>query len=223
MPELLIGTFWNELGNFKKAEEWLQKAMQAAPQDAKVIQTAASWMLQQNRLSEAFALALKAEQLESTADRKLLCGLIARHQKNYVEAETWLDAAHQLEPANFAISNQLVLVLAAQADAAKHRRAVQLAEVNVRQFPRSADALSSLGWAYYCNGQLEPAERALQSAASGGRVTSEIAYYLAHVMADRGRIEDVTKLLKGSLSATGNFLYREEAQQWYNRITAKPK
>ncbi|MBM3225264.1 MAG: hypothetical protein FJZ47_15880 [Candidatus Tectomicrobia bacterium] len=62
----------------------------------------------------------------------------------------------------------------------------------------------------------------MQAALSNGTNSSETAYYLAHVLAERGRLDDVQQLLKGTLAAPGTFLFRKEAQEWLDRLGKKP-
>lgn len=90
----------------------------------------------------------------------------------------WLSAMSQM-----AIHQALV----EQTDADKRLRALQLAEINARQYPRLAEALATLGWVYFKFGRLAEAEQALQTATSSGQSSSETAYYLARVLDARGQ------------------------------------
>ncbi len=78
-------------------------------------------------------------------------GLAARQRKDYAAAEQVLQALTQESPGDAAVRNQLAMALAEQADDAKRRRAIELAELSVRQDPKSADALVTLGIVYYSN------------------------------------------------------------------------
>ena len=78
--------------------------------------------------------------------------------------------------------------------------------------PNSGTALTTLGWVYHKNGRPLDAERVLRAALSSGPVSSDAAYYLARVLADRGREADVAPLLKLSLGAPGRFAFRTEAR-----------
>jgi Tfp pilus assembly protein PilF len=224
LPDLALATFFSEFNDYKSAEECLLRAAKAFPKDAKVQQSVANWMLMQDRAKDAAPYVVEALKIDPTSiDARYLAGMIARNNRDYKTAETSFETVLRDAPANFPASNQLTLILADQDDETKRRRAVEMAEMNARQYPRSADAVATLGWVYYRAGKLDQAEQALQSAISGGRATSDMAYYLAHVMADRGRIDDAAKLLQGALKAQGNFTFRKEAQSWLDRITSKPK
>jgi hypothetical protein len=67
-------------------------------------------------------------------------------------------------------------------------------------------------------GQADQAERSLRAAMATGKGTSETAYYLARVLADRRKNGEVPQLLKLSLGATGRFVFRKDAQAWLNQI-----
>ena len=99
-------------------------------------------------------------------------GLIARHLKDYAQAECQFEAVHQESPEDFQAGNQLALALVEQADPAKQQRSLQLAEANVRVYPRSPEALATLGRVYHRLGRRDEAERALQAAVSLGKLGS---------------------------------------------------
>ncbi len=222
--DIAMATFYSEFGDLKSAEEALLRAAKAQPKDPLVQQAVANWLLTQDRAQDALPFITESLKLDPTStDARYAAGLIARQMRDYNTAESSFESVLRDAPANFAASNQLALVLAEQEDEAKHRRAVEIAEVNARQYPRNGEAVATLGWAYYRSGKLEQAEKSLQTAISGGRATSDTAYFMAHVMADRGRIDDAARLLQGALRAPGTFAFRKEAQAWLDRITSKPK
>lgn len=119
-------------------------------------------------------------------------------------------------PGSFTASNQLALV--EQIEGAKRRRGLELAQINARLYPNSGAALSTLGRAYHRHGRLEEAGQTLRSALITGSGSSDTAYYLAQVVLDRGRPDEVKPLLKIALDAPGLFSYRKEAQQWSEQL-----
>ena len=48
-------------------------------------------------------------------------------------------------------------------------------------------------------------------------------YYLAHVLSDRGRLNEAKGLLESALRARGRFTHRKEAVAWLERLTKKPQ
>jgi tetratricopeptide (TPR) repeat protein len=178
-------------------------------------------LFQHGKGKEGKAHAETAAKLDpESREAKLLQGLIARQLREYVQAEQYFQSLHHESPADMSASNQLALVLVEQADAPKQKRALQLALVNARLAPESAETLSTLGWIYQRLGRLEEAERALRAAVKDGDASAETNYYLAHVLIDRGRPDEARPLLSSALRSSG-FLYRTEAQECLSRLPAE--
>jgi Tfp pilus assembly protein PilF len=209
-----------EANDAKKAREWLDYAVKAAPDDARVHEGYAAWLLDQGRPDEAKARADAALKLApDSVDIRTLCGQLAWALKDYAGAEAIFQALHAEAPASFAVSNAWALALAEQDDEAKRRKARQLAEMNARLNPNSAEAQSTLGWVAYRQGRIDDAERLLRSALATGAATSDSAYFLARVEADRGRPDEVKALLKLALDAPGRFTFRKEAGKWLDELS----
>src|SRR3569833_2032699 len=157
-------------------------------------------------------------------------GILALYQKDYAGAEKLFGEMYNANAGDFFASNNLALALIeaepvddtekGKADAkAKHDRAVGLAEVNVRAFPRSADAIATLGWIYFKQNRLDEAQQALSQAIQGtnGQATPSTAYYLANVFTKRNRLDDAVKVLVQALQFQGPFPYRKEAELMLKR------
>ena len=115
------------------------------------------------------------------------------------------------------------MTLAEQDDDVKRRRALELAELSVRQDPNSFEALTTLGMVSYRNKRLDDAAKVLQAVYSSGKANSDAAYFLALVQSEQGHPENVAPLLKAALGAPGLFVYRNDARQWLDRLSAKAK
>ena len=98
------------------------------------------------------------------------------------------------------------------------QRAVQFAELNVRQNPNGIEQLSTYGWTSFRVGRRSDAERALSTAlksamaAQNNMVGPEMGYYLAALAIDNGKAANATTWLKNALNTTGPFAYRKAAQ-----------
>jgi len=219
-PAIVIARLYTEVSELKKAGEWVEYATQSAPRDPKAQLGAALWYLEQDQPERARGHAEAAAKLDpASSPIKEARGLIAWHLKNYPEAERIFQEIVIEAPGNVAASALWALALAEQPAESKHRRALQLAESLARIDPSSGTALTTLGWVYHRNGRPVDAERALRAALASGTVSSEAPYFLARVLAQRGREAEVGPLLKLCLGAPGQFAFRSEAREWLARVT----
>jgi tetratricopeptide (TPR) repeat protein len=210
--------------DFKKAGEWMDYAVKVAPGSAQVRIAVASWLLEQGRAEEARAHLEVAAKLDSkSAEVRRMLGLAARERKDLAAAEQVFQALSDESPADAWARNQLAMVLAEQPDDARKRRAVELAELSVRQDPKAVDALTTLGTVYYRIKRLDDAEKLLKAVVASGKGNSDAAYMLALVQADRGRSDGAAALIKTALKAPGLFVFRSDAQQWLDHQPTKAK
>lgn len=210
-----MGWLYTQAGRMADASQWMQRAAESLHDDAKALCSVATWFLQQGKPEEAKRYARRAADLDpASRQARLLSAQAAWHVQQLSEAETLLEPLHQQAPGDFQVSDMLAQVLAEQADAGKRRRALQLAEVNARQYPNSSEALATLGWAHYQLGQVSRAEQALRAALSAESVQSDTLYYLARVLASQDHRNSVPELLSKALAAPGLFVHRREAAQW---------
>ena len=211
-------------GNLKKADEWINYAGKTAPESLAVQKGSAAWLMEQGRADEAQSHADAAAKLgPGSTEIKRLLGLAARQRKDFAQAEQIFEGLAHDAPSDAWARNQLALVLVEQPDEPKRRRALELAELSVRQNPKAADALATLGTVHYRLNRLDDAEKVLQAVVASGQGNSDAAYVLARVRADRGQSESVPALLKLALDAPGIFIFRKDAQEWLDRLTTKSK
>ncbi len=221
-PELVMAILLTQFDKADQAEPWIVRLAEQSPEDAPSRLAIATWYLEQGQLEKAEQHADTAARLAPKAkDLALLRGTIARHLRGYEQAETFFQEQYTAFPADFQASNGLALVLIEQADPSKRLRALQLAEINARQYPRMAEALATVGWLYFKHDRLDEAEKALQAATAGGQSSSDTAYYLARVLARRGLHEQVTALLQSAVDTPGNFVFRDEARRWLTELTTE--
>jgi tetratricopeptide (TPR) repeat protein len=223
-PAIVMGQFYQAAGDSAKAGEWMNYAVQAAPDSIPARLGLAAWLTDRGRAVEARTHAEEAIRLDprSTGARRLL-GLIERASNQLRRAQEILESLARETPDDPWVRNQLALVLADQADDALRRRALELAERNVRQAPGAPEALATLGFVYHRLHRLDEADAVLQAVADSGQVSSDALYTLARVRADRGRVGDAPGLLKAALAAPGFFAARDQARQWLERLTAAAK
>ena len=195
-------------------QAWLLKALQDYPDNVLVLTAAASWRQREGQLDEAQRWADQAV----TADPDdpavaLLRATITYLRRDYANAEEQLNELATLYPSNADIADQLALTLLCQDDPVKKRRGLQLAIQTARLNPESPVALSTLGWAHYQNGQLQPAAQSLQAAMRTGVTNSDTAYYMACVLQAAGDSQNAKQLCDAALEAQGPFHFRTEAEE----------
>jgi len=207
-----MGWLYTQKGDPKKAQEWFDYARKVEPTSARVRLAHAAWLLDQGQTTAARSEIEEAVKFDpASTEARRIQGLIAWHLRDLAGAEQIFEPLHRDAPADPVAANLLALALVEQDDPAKRSRGLQLAEVNTVQFPRSHEAVATLGWALYRAGRLDDAEQKLRTAVSGVRTTPDIAYYLARVLADKGRTDDARKLLETATKLPGAFAHRDDA------------
>lgn len=220
---IVMGRLYAQRGDAASAEQWLMRAVDELPNLAHARVVYGNWLLDQGRPADAARMARQAEALEPAAlPVRGLSGLCARHEKRFADAEKIFQQLHVDEPGEFQWSNQLALSLIEQLDEQKQSRALQLAEVNARQYPQMADALATLGWVSFRLGRQADAQRNLNAAVSGGRASSDTAFYLARLKSSQNSLAEARTLLTTALGTSGHFVHRDEAAALLERIAEKP-
>ena len=98
----------------------------------------------------------------------------------------------------------------------------------MKQNPKGAGGYAVFGWCLYKLGRADEAERAYNLVISGGQITSDSAYFIARLLADKQRYEDAHKLLAAAVGAKhGLFVYRADAKvllaEVAKKVPAKPE
>lgn len=223
-PDIVMGRLYfqsgNDVANRDKAAQWFNQAIKNSPTSPSARVGIAEWLWETGKLDEAKQHADEALKLKGDSlDAHLVRGLIARFQKDYAEAEKQFEAAYLSSPSNFAASNQLALTLLDEGSAPKLRRALELAELNVKQFPNNPEAAATLGAVLLKQDRTEEAARLLQQVLASGTVSGDAAYYLGQLFAKRSQNDEAKKFLRAALDAKGPFANREAAQALLDQIS----
>jgi tetratricopeptide (TPR) repeat protein len=215
-PELALARLYDEDGKKDVAKKWIESALKAAPDSAPVLLASAQWYLGQNDLKTAQLIAERVlTQDAKSLDGKIVRGVIARVARDYATAEKFFNDAHLQSPGNFAASNSLALVLIESESKEAQQRAVEMAEANVARYrensPQQVNALTTLAWVYYKLGRREDAEKILDQIARNNALTSDGAYYVAKLLADRGEKDRAKTILEEVLTNEAVFATRPDA------------
>jgi len=208
----------------KEAVKYFEDAIEKYTDKPRAHQAYAGWLLDTGKTAEAkkhIDAAQKIEGMVLSRESKALLGLYERYMGNHVVAENFFADILRLYPADFFSSNQLALVLIEQPAMAQQQRAEQLAEVNVRQYQRSAEAYATLGWIYLKLGRLEQAERALAVASNSGQVSPDTAFYLAKLLQKREKYKEGYDVIKKANESKAAFINRKPASELEAELKTK--
>jgi tetratricopeptide (TPR) repeat protein len=216
-PELAMARLYDEKKDSDKARRLIELAIEASPDDAAVLLASAQWYLGQNDLESAKKqtdAALKLD--EKSLDAKIVRGAIARVERDYETAEAFFSSAHTQSPLNFPASNSLALVLIESDNDESRQRALEMAEGNValhrENSPQQVNALTTLSWVFYKLGRREDAEQILTQISQSNQLTSDGAYYVSRLLADRGESQRAEAILEQVLATEPVFATRADAE-----------
>ncbi|HET6574892.1 MAG TPA: tetratricopeptide repeat protein, partial [Fimbriiglobus sp.] len=224
LPELRMAGLANDPKDPTKAEEWLKKAVANHPKSADAVRTYSGWLLDAGRIDEAQKyLDLTVKLDPDSRETRAVQGIMARYRKDLPGAEKVFEELNRKHPNYPLAAWNLALVLADSGDKEKQRRAVEVAQAEVSRNQKLAEGFAVLGWALYKAGRLDDAEKALAPLVQPGVgvPSRDAAYFLARVLADKGRFEDARKALQAAESAKGGYVYRDEAQKLMAEVEKK--
>jgi tetratricopeptide (TPR) repeat protein len=215
-PELALARLYDEAKKRDVAKRLIEQAIKAAPNDPGVLLASAQWYLGQNDLDTAKTTAENALKIDpKSLEGKIVRGAIARVARDYKTAERFFNEAHVQSPGNFPASNSLALVLIESDEESARQRATEMAEANVRMYrensPQQVNALTTLAWVYYKRGLREEAEKILAQITQNNALTTDGAYYVAKLLADRGEKDRARKILEEVLANEPMFATRPDA------------
>lgn len=222
-PELAMARLYDEAKKRETAKKLIDQAVKNSPQDPVVLLAAAQWYLGQSDLATATTHADNALKIDpKSLEGKVVRGAIARVGRDYKVAERYFNEAHVQSPGNFPSSNSLALVLVEGEDKADRQRALEMAEANVAMqregSPFQVGALTTLAWVYYKIGRREDAEKILSQITQNNQLSTDGAYYVARILADRGEKDRARKILEEVLGSDALFATRPDATDLLNSL-----
>ena len=225
-PDIMMGNMYEENKNHAQAAKFIEAAVKKNPQNLKVMLDAAIWAMVTNRLTDAQNYADSALKIDpKSVDSQVLRGQIARMTGDLKTAETLLEQAHLQAPSNLNAANQLAIALADQNDANKRQRALELAQMDLRVSSQgnqlNSEALTTLAWVYYRMGRGADAEQLVTKVLQRGVLNSDIAYYAAKILQERGRVDDAVALLEASLHNPAPFIQRQNSTELLKQLSSK--
>lgn len=229
LPEVVMGTLHQRMGQAEESEKMMQEALKKGADDAVTRMAIAEWALTAGKVSMAKENAAAVLKLNADATRaEILTGKVKRYEGDDAGAEAIFRKAYNAAPASFVASNELVLALLAQDDEAKHKQALQYAQVNATRYKdiRTAlgrEAAASFAYGLHKIGQDASAEKVIQQVITGGEVSPQIGYFAAMIYKNRGRLDVAQELLQKSLSSYMSFPEQESAKKLLEALGKEPK
>lgn len=221
-PELAMARLYDDAKNKKDARKLIETAVKAAPSDPAVLLAAAQWYLGQNDLEAARVQAEAALKLDpSSLEGRVVRGAIARVARDYKTAKQFFNDAHVQSPLNFPASNSLALVLVESGEAADKQRALEMAQANAamsQNGPQQVPALTTLAWVFYKMNRKEDAVSILDQISRNNALTTDGAYYVARILADRGERDRARQILEQVLENEPMFATRPDAKDLLEKL-----
>jgi tetratricopeptide (TPR) repeat protein len=197
MPEAQMAQLYEAARQHAEAQKWMERALKAAPKDdVETRLVAAQWAVGTDELDKAKQWSDDALAIDpKNGNVLLMCGIVAMYRGDSEAAERFFETAgHRVPAPDFAATNNLAIALIEQDDDQKARRALKLAESNLRANPRRPEAHATLGRVLFKLRRLDEAEDALRKAIElGGDDRSGAPSYLKRVMEEKRSREDGKK------------------------------
>lgn len=214
--EMAMADLYKRAGDLDRAEQWLHRAAEAAP-DAVAPQLALAQLLldSRNNLAAAAEHIAAARELEPDATQpQMFAALAAWSRGELAAAEEILEPLAVRAPDDAVLSAYLASVLAERGGEQRTKRALELAALNASSHPESAAAMAAYGWAAYATGQTALARRQLNAAVQADGSDRDARYYLAKVLYRSGQANAARQQLQAALGGAGRFVHLGEARTW---------
>lgn len=218
-----VAQLYMRIRNKPKAEEWFNYGIKLDPKSLPTKIAYASFLMDEDKLDQASRLLNEVvTQDPKSLEGRLLLAMVGRLKKDYDSAEKYLKVLLAEKPDDVGLKNQLALVLINSNDAQKKQQAGEMAEANLKAQPRNAEIASTYAWVLFKMGRKEESEKLFQQIFQLGNVTADTAYFYAHLLAERGKLDDAKRLLQSSLDSQGRFFNRAEARDWLKGLERRP-
>ena len=219
VPEVIIAEWFLRKQKPDESRKWIDRAAAENPDDVSVQVDLARWLLQNEEYPEAMVAVEEAA--GKGADPNLvrfIKGQVAFSRRDYDLAQMHFGELLKSAPADADANNMMALSLIENEDATKHDRALEMALLNQRMYPRSPTAAATVGWIYYRMGRMAEAENVFRQIASAKSMEPATAFFVASFLANRGETGSARTLLERAINSQSYFMYRNAARELLSRI-----
>ena len=242
IPEAVMAQYYEQYegvkaDDTKHPKTWFDAALVKAPKHLLTRLIVAQWAFEKGNIAFAKEQADAAVKIEESDTAKyagsnvghMLRGVVALWEHRWADAEKDFEAVILQAPRDFNARNNLALALVEQKDDAnKQRRALEYAQNNYADTQtnqnlkdRRGDALSTLGWVYFCRGEFDQARLALEEfikATAGRSNNPDMATYWAHILHHSEKDWEAKELLEKILGTKRPFFMRSEAEKLLAKV-----
>jgi len=212
-PEALMGQLYEQAGDRENAARYMTLATKAHPNDLNTCLAVAHWALGAGNLPLARQQADAARKLDAESLAALSAsGSVALSMQDCEQAQRYYEAVVAKAPNDFTAANGLILALCEQDSPEKKNLALQYAQGNLRNHPRSTEAAATLGWVLYCLGRAKEANSVFGQVVLAGDLSPNATYYIARVAVQQGNNEQAKRLLEVALKEKTHFAKRTDAE-----------
>lgn len=223
VPEVILSEWFMRRQNVEESRKWMDQAAADNPDNVDVMVDYARWLLQTEQLPEALEAIDKAgEQSANSFLVQFIKGQIAFARRDYEMAEMHFEALTRAKPGDADATNMLALSLVENPDSTKQERALELAVMNQRMYPRSRTAAATVGWIYYRLGRIPEAENVFRQIAATKAMEPAAAYFVAVYLNNKGDQKNAQTLLERSVASKNYFMFRKAAAELLEQIRQTP-
>ncbi|WP_197170877.1 tetratricopeptide repeat protein [Novipirellula aureliae] len=166
----------------------------------------ARWLLWNNRPADILdVLAGPFESAEANGERLVLQAMAKRMNGDFSGAIEILSPIHQQNPTQLTVGNEMALAMIESKDERLRSRALQIAQLMVRNNPNRTDCWATLGWVQFRLGDITSAKDSFSRAVSGGGISRDTAWHLSQLQSQLGNQEQAEQLLESAKVSKGPF------------------
>jgi tetratricopeptide (TPR) repeat protein len=163
-PQVWLGQLYTSDNKIPEARKAFEAAYTAEPTVEATARAYAEWLIQQNDLDKAQAVAAALRKASPTSVAAILLdGVVAKMRGQNKQAEQTLLQVLTLDPNNNIATNLLALILSEGKDPGELEKALGYAQRNYALFPNATQTKITLAWVLFQMGRLNEAQQYLQS------------------------------------------------------------
>ena len=221
-PFVALGQLFSREGDAENAQKSFEKAYAEDKDDPSTAQAYVEWLVQENKLDEAQAIANAMRELTpDSVTALMLDGIVAQMRGDTEQSKQAMTKILTLDPAHFIATDLLALLLIESDLAADQDRALSYAEMNAQRFPENARANITKAWVLYKMGRNEEFKLALEKVGRN-QVPLDSAFLIAKIMVEQGKkdaaINELEKLMQ---QGSGLFVFRREAEALLTQLKSE--